>query len=186
MSINGMFIFSSNIDNFSIILKGGSDEVDSNTTLVSHKSDYGENDKWSNKKLGTYNMLNTYSISNSKAGVIAHEFLHSLGYPDLYTSNGTYPVYIWDIMGAVAQQMSYPLAYLRMKFTNWLTIDTITTSQTLTLSSQDNANGNQAYILKSHLLDCINMELDRKNTKMQQGIGKKDKHVYVSKLIYKQ
>lgn len=33
------------IDNFSIILKGGSDEVDSNTTLVSHKSDYGENDK---------------------------------------------------------------------------------------------------------------------------------------------
>ena len=139
------------IDNFSIILKGGSDEVDSNTTLVSHKSDYGENDKWSNKKLGTYNMLNTYSISNSKAGVIAHEFLHSLGYPDLYTSNGTYPVYIWDIMGAVAQQMSYPLAYLRMKFTNWLTIDTITTSQTLTLSSQDNANGKQAYILKSPL-----------------------------------
>ena len=60
------------IDNFSIILKGGADDVDSNTTLVSHKSDYGENDKWSNKKLGTYNMLNTYSISNSKAGVIAH------------------------------------------------------------------------------------------------------------------
>ena len=44
----------------------------------------------------------------------------------------------------------------------------------------------KAYILKSHLLDCIKMELDRKNTKMQQGIGKKDKHVYVSKLIYKQ
>lgn len=44
----------------------------------------------------------------------------------------------------------------------------------------------KAYILKSHLLDCIKMELDRENTNMQQGKGKKDKHVYVSKLIYKQ
>lgn len=47
--------------------------------------------------------------------------------------------------------MSYPLAYLRMKYTNWLTIDTITTSQTLTLNTQDDPNGNQAYILKSPL-----------------------------------
>lgn len=30
------------------------------------------------------------------------------------------------------------------------------------------------------------MELDRENTNMQQGKGKKDKHVYVSKLIYRQ
>lgn len=44
----------------------------------------------------------------------------------------------------------------------------------------------KAYILKSHLLDCIKMELDRENTNMRQGKGKKDKHVYVSKLIYKQ
>ena len=139
------------IDNISIILKGGSENASSNSTLVSHKSDYGENESWSNKKLASYNMLNTYSIQNSGAGVITHEFLHTLGYPDLYTYNNSYPVYTWDIMASAGKYMQYPLAYSRMKFTNWLTIDTITTSQTLTLDTQDNPNGNQAYILKSPL-----------------------------------
>lgn len=138
------------IDNFSIVLKGGSSSVESNSTLVSHKSDYGSDESWSGKRIGTYNMLNTYSIENSGAGVIAHEFMHSLGYPDLYTSEaGSYPVYSWDIMGQVSKYMSYPLAYLRMKYTNWINIDTITKSQTLKLDTQDNPNGNQAYILKS-------------------------------------
>ena len=140
------------IDNLSVILEGGSDNAESNSTLVSHKSDYGSNETWSGKKIGTYNMLNTYSINNNGAGVITHEFLHSLGYPDLYTSQASsYPVYTWDIMGSVSKYMSYPLAYLRMKYTNWLNIDTITKSQTLTLDSQDKAEGNQAYILKSPL-----------------------------------
>lgn len=138
------------IDNFSIVLKGGSASVESNSTLVSHKSDYGSDESWSGKKIETYNMLNTYSIENSGAGVIAHEFMHSLGYPDLYTSEaGSYPVYSWDIMGQANKYMSYPLAYLRMKYTNWINIDTITESKTLTLDTQDNPNGNQAYILKS-------------------------------------
>ena len=140
------------IDNVSIILKGGTALAESNSTFVSHKSDYGADKNWSNKKIGTYNMLNTYTLENNGAGVITHEFLHSLGYPDLYTSTpSSYPVYTWDIMGGVSKNMSYPLAYLRMKYTNWLTIDTITTSQTLTLNTQDDPNGNQAYILKSPL-----------------------------------
>lgn len=139
------------IDNFSIILKGGSENASSNSTLVSHKSDYAGNEKWSNKQLGSYNMLNTYTIGTNKAGVITHEFMHSLGYPDLYNYDETYPVYTWDIMGAVNEKMSYPLAYLRMKFSNWLTIDTITSSTTLTLDTQYNVNGNKAYILKSPL-----------------------------------
>ncbi len=49
--------------------------------------------------------------------------------------------------------MPYPLAYLRMYFTNWLDIDTITKSQTVTLDRQDNKDGNQAYIIKSPLND---------------------------------
>ena len=29
-------------------------------------------------------MLNTYTLENNGAGVITHEFLHSLGYPDVF------------------------------------------------------------------------------------------------------
>ena len=47
--------------------------------------------------------------------------------------------------------MPYPLAYLRMYFSNWLNIKTITTSQTVVLDTQDNKDGNQAYIIKSPL-----------------------------------
>lgn len=143
------------VDNLTIILRNKADNAGSNSSLVSHKSDYpGGNDiTLSNKSLGTYNMLNTYSIRNTKSSVIIHEFMHSLGYPDLYNSNNDYPVFTWDIMGNVISPPPYSLAYLRSYFTNWLSIDEITKSGTITLNTQDNKNGNQAYIIKSPLND---------------------------------
>jgi len=143
------------VDNLTIILRNKADNAGSNSSLVSHKSDYpGGNDiTLSNKSLGTYNMLNTYSIRNTKSSVIIHEFLHSLGYPDLYNSNNDYPVFTWDIMGNVISPPPYSLAYLRSYFTNWLSIDEITKSGTFTLNTQDNKDGNQAYIIKSPLND---------------------------------
>ena len=143
------------VDNLTIILRNKADNAGSNSSLVSHKSDYpGGNDiTLSNKSLGTYNMLNTYSIRNTKSSVIIHEFMHSLGYPDLYNSNNDYPVFTWDIMGNVISPPPYSLAYLRSYFTNWLSIDEITKSGTITLNTQDNKDGNQAYIIKSPLND---------------------------------
>jgi len=143
------------VDNLTIILRNKADNAGSNSSLVSHKSDYpGGNDiTLSNKALGTYNMLNTYSIRNTKSSVIIHEFMHSLGYPDLYNSNNDYPVFTWDIMGNVISPPPYSLAYLRSYFTNWLSIDEITKSGTITLNTQDNKDGNQAYIIKSPLND---------------------------------
>ena len=143
------------VDNLTIILRNKADNAGSNSSLVSHKSDYpGGNDIiLSNKSLGTYNMLNTYSIRNTKSSVIIHEFMHSLGYPDLYNSNNDYPVFTWDIMGNVISPPPYSLAYLRSYFTNWLSIDEITKSGTITLNTQDNKDGNQAYIIKSPLND---------------------------------
>ena len=173
------------IDNFSIVLKGGSESVESNSTLVSHKSDYGSDESWSGKRIGTYNMLNTYSIGKNGAGVIAHEFMHSLGYPDLYTSEaGSYPVYSWDIMGQANKYMSYPLAYLRMKYTNWINIDTITESKTLTLDTQDNPNGNQAYILKSPFNEYELFVVEfRKKPKPEEGMEHLDKAIGHSGII---
>ena len=143
------------VDNLTIILRNKADNAGSNSSLISHKSDYpGGNDiTLSNKSLGTYNMLNTYSIRNTKSSVIIHEFMHSLGYPDLYNSNNDYPVFTWDIMGNVISPPPYSLAYLRSYFTNWLSIDEISKSGTITLNTQDNKDGNQAYIIKSPLND---------------------------------
>ena len=173
------------IDNLTIIIKGGDKETGSNTTFVNHKSDYFSNDIWLNKKIGTYNILNTYtligSFVSSGSGVIVHEFLHSLGYPDLYRNNSSdYPVHIWDIMASANYYMPYPLAYLRHKFTNWIDIDTITSNGTYKLDNQNNPNGNQAYIIKSPLNDyeLFVVEFRKKpdfdindNDSLDRGIG---------------
>lgn len=145
------------IDNLTVILKGQSEEESAvNTTMVPHKSDYTGEEQWQGKRIGTYNMINTWQLAEKEmaqqSGVIAHEFLHSVGYLDLYTKDGSsYPVSVWDIMASTSFSPSYPLAYLRMHVSNWIELETITESCTLTLDRQDNPNGNQAYILRSPL-----------------------------------
>lgn len=54
-------------------------------------------------------------------------------------------------MASAPYRIPYPLTYLRMKYTNWLDIETVTESTSLTLDTQDKADGNQVYILKSPL-----------------------------------
>lgn len=149
------------IDNLTVIMKGAPPSGTSSTipTLVSHKGDFPDsNYQWNGKKIGTYNMLSTDRINDQQSGVIIHEFMHSLDYPDLYRGNDgdpaepcQHPVFIWDIMASATYRLAYPLAYTRMKCTNWLDIETVTASTSLTLDTQDKADGNQAYILKSPL-----------------------------------
>lgn len=102
--------------------------------------------------------VNTYNVHNDsffnglisgREGVVAHEFLHSIGYPDLYRSNssGT-PVGGWDIMAENSIYLQYPLAALRRNISKWLTIDEITKDQTgLILGTTGSKNGHQAFIL---------------------------------------
>jgi hypothetical protein len=89
----------------------------------------------------------------SSTGEIAHEFLHSLGYPDLYHEDGGTPVGAWDIMSQASLYNQWPLAYMRSSVSNWLTIDTITSNQHLTLVPSSEKDGNQAYILKTSISD---------------------------------
>lgn len=142
------------IDNLTVILKAG-ENANSQISVYAHMSTYAGNEQWSNKLIRNYNFLNTYRLMEvlvpEESGMIAHEFLHSLGYSDLYNNDSDYPVYTWDIMASSSRYLCYPLAYTRMKVSGWLDIDTITSSQTLTLDTQSNAEGNQAYILQSPL-----------------------------------
>lgn len=103
------------------------------------------------KKIGTYNLHNSSRLIDDTIeaeGVLAYEFLHSIGYTDLYAEDGT-PVGIWDIMGSEFPSPQYPLAYTRSSISNWLTIDTITESGTYTLKPSSSKDGNQAFILKT-------------------------------------
>lgn len=147
------------IDNVTVILRAQDGTASSTNSLVSHHQTYGGNLKYQNLEVRDYNMINTKVIFGSSStdinaqgsGVLVHEFLHTFNFPDLYTNNGTVPVGTWDIMGGVTSTPSYPLAYMRMRFGKWLSLDTITTAQTLTLDTQDKNTGRQAYILKSPL-----------------------------------
>lgn len=139
------------IDNVMIILKTSSGSSPSGS-LVSHKGNYAGTLKINRKRVTVYNIIGSETLFLEESGVVAHEFLHTLGYPDLYRSSGNdLPVYLWSIMGAVNKYPQYPLAYERMYFTNWITIDEVTQSASLTLDVQSNPNGNQAFILKSPL-----------------------------------
>lgn len=87
-------------------------------------------------------------------GVLCHEFLHSLGYPDLYRNNRTgTPVGLWDIMASDSVFLQYPLAYHRAVISEWLESEDITASGTYTLSPVSSDSGNRLYLLKTSLSD---------------------------------
>ena len=87
-------------------------------------------------------------------GVLCHEFLHSLGYPDLYRNDRTgTPVGLWDIMASNSVFLQYPLAYHRAKISNWLDSEDITKTGTYTIYPASSDNGNRLYLLKTPLSD---------------------------------
>lgn len=87
-------------------------------------------------------------------GVLCHEFLHSLGYPDLYRNKRTgTPVGQWDIMASDSVFLQYPLAYQRSAISGWLDSKDITESGTYTLSPVSSDSGDRLYILKTPLSD---------------------------------
>ncbi len=145
-----------NIDNFTVIIGGdeGSDPSEY-PSLWPHQGVYGGTSTLGNQRLLVTNFLSTNRIQSifGGAGLIAHEFLHSIGYEDLYTDSFSYkPVGEFDIMADTSIYMQYPLAYLRAYYSSWLTIQEYSESQAgLQLNHQSNREGNQAIILKSPL-----------------------------------
>lgn len=143
------------IDNLTIIYTTSKD-------ADAHKSTYKSGGSIGGYAVKDYNMLPEFSIFKMKSvGVACHEFLHTVGYPDLYrenaVSNGR-PVGEWDIMASAGRYLQYPLAYLRGGMTNWFTIPTVEESRqqySLYAASKTTTNtkDQQAVILKTSYSD---------------------------------
>lgn len=129
--------YSGVVDNLTVIIQGrcpsGSD------FMWPHKSVTEVSTKIKNKyQFGNYNFIDSYSVTGAVAacqGVITHEFLHSVGLPDLYRRSGNTdgtPVGIWDIMAVDSFFMQYPLSYQRYKL-GWIPMQQITQSGTYTI-----------------------------------------------------
>jgi M6 family metalloprotease-like protein len=88
------------VDNVTFIFAGT--ESARGGTFYAHKNDFGPDYTLANgKDVGCINVLmakTVFGTDFSSTGEIAHEFLHSLGYPDLYHEDGGTPVGAWDIM----------------------------------------------------------------------------------------
>lgn len=131
-----------------------------NTKFRDLRSTYSGTDTIDGVQIGNYNILTESRVYfGLQEGVIAHEFLHTLGYPDLYPANGdSSPVGLWGIMGAVSYRLQYPLSYLRSKVTGWFEIPEVKESvQNYSLvaasAATDSTKDSQAVILKTDYSD---------------------------------
>ena len=147
------------IDNLTIIV-----QVDGDNTggaFGSRKADWGDNQTllhgW---HVGAYNVLPTSMLRLGTAydqgyALASHEFLHTLGAPDLYRTAGEdgNPVgRLWDLMAGPNFTASYPLAYTRSEL-GWMDIETLKDSGTYTLWPAEGVSGTRAYILKTSRSD---------------------------------
>lgn len=156
------------LDNLMIVVACDNDRT--NSLFSGHQSTYGGNENLSinstNYRVRHYTVVTEggayFGISGS--GLLIHEFMHTLGYPDLYhrPSNSQettrIPVGAWDIMSQENYYVQYPLAYMRQLISGWVDLPTVTTSQTsytLTAASATNTENknSQAVILKTPYSD---------------------------------
>lgn len=107
------------------------DDGNDTNLFYGHKSGYFGDETLNGCLVRDYNVVTEGDVyfGYSASGVIVHEFLHTLGYPDLYRAGSGVPVGTWDIMASESMYLQYPLAYFRSQRTNWFDIPTVTSSQ---------------------------------------------------------
>lgn len=148
------------IDNLTIIVQVDKDKMTG--AFGSRKADWGDSNtllggQW---KVGAYNVLPTNmlgvgTLTDSGYSLASHEFLHTLGAPDLYRTSGETGDPVgrwWDLMAGPNYTASYPLTYTRKEL-GWMSIGTLTESGTYTLRPAEESSGTRAYILKTSRSD---------------------------------
>lgn len=152
------------LDNLTIVVP--CDNGNLTSLFVGHKASYAGGNRVAGSLVRDYTVVTEGGIyfSQRESGQIVHEFLHTLGYPDLYrgvveaNQKKGMPVALWDIMATQDRRLQYPLAYLRSDITNWFEIPTLTESQTgLSLyaatATTEETKDRQALILKTDYSD---------------------------------
>jgi M6 family metalloprotease-like protein len=98
------------------------------------------------KKVWDYNFNLTGTTSYFTVGVIAHEFFHTLGAPDLYHYyNDTAPdaVGAWDIMNSTSNPPQYMGAWMKYKYGDWIdSVPVISSPGVYTLKPLQSPTGN--------------------------------------------
>ncbi len=164
------------VDNLTIIVQG---EAGGRENIIyPHKAQYSGLETINGCRVFDYNMLPSGSLVTDDAtlgakqaqGVIAHEFLHTLGFPDLYRNSGVgVPVGEWDVMASNSCFLQYPLSYLRVQ-QGWIEAKEITTSGTYTLTAVSENGGNKVFLLKTPISDSEIIVLEyRKKCSSLQG-----------------
>ena len=147
------------LDNLTIVVP--CEEGNRNNLFVGHKANYAGSETVKGKRVSNYNVIHEmgvyFGLNNS--GLIIHEFLHTIGYPDLYRRSivSGAPVGTWDIMSSESYRVQYPLAYLRSAYTGWFKMETVENSGSFSLYAASKATeetkDQQALILKTDYSD---------------------------------
>lgn len=149
------------LDNLTIIVQGNVADPDKGESAF--KSVYAGSEKVNELLIRDYNMIPSAKLVLEnpglnvlpQQGVISHEFLHTLGLPDLYRNSNSGsgdPVGKWDIMASVSCFLQYPLSYLRAR-QGWIPMKTIDKSGTYTLTAVSESGGDKVFVLKTPLSD---------------------------------
>lgn len=149
-------VYSGTIDNLTVIIQGVGSSM-SDGLMWPHKGVSEVSTKLSDYSVGNYNFIDSDSllnISGRAQGTISHEFLHSVGLPDLYryTSGGGTPVGYWDIMASNSFFQQFPLSYQRYKM-GWVPMNEITESGDYELDAVTSDSDNILFKIQTPMSD---------------------------------
>ena len=178
------------VDNLMIVT--ACEKGNSNSQMYGHKSTYAGTDEINSKKIGSYTVIpegSTY-FGLSESGVVIHEFMHTLGYPDLYVNtnvSGVVPVGQWDIMAMQCKFLQYPLAYFRSAYSGWFDIPTVTESKKncsiyAASSTTFDTRNNQAVILRTDYSSNEFFVVEYRKQKAKYDVASYDDKSYEGKI----
>ncbi|NLW69671.1 MAG: hypothetical protein GX061_01090, partial [Eubacteriaceae bacterium] len=192
------------LDNLTLIVQGKASARDD--YLTPHKYAYTGQAKITRQASGgqtdigiyNYNLIDSDSLVDTsgsaahignKQGVISHEFMHTLGLPDLYRNSGSgTPVGIWSIMASTSPYQQYPLSYSRHKL-NWIESDSTdeTSPGVFTLNKASAGEGSRLLLISTPLSESefFAVEYRKKLTGTQASVGFETKIPESGLIIYR-